>query len=160
MSPTNQALLIDHPKRYSYLSSSLDETYLFASRLVQSLEKNTTISLEGPLGAGKTHLVQGMAMALKIEEPVTSPTFTLLQSYKKGGTLILHHFDFYRMETEKEAVALGIDDYFQEGICVIEWGNKFPQLLPQKTIRIAINPLSEHQREFSWNISFPALQNI
>ncbi|OHE77089.1 MAG: tRNA (adenosine(37)-N6)-threonylcarbamoyltransferase complex ATPase subunit type 1 TsaE [Verrucomicrobia bacterium RIFCSPHIGHO2_12_FULL_41_10] len=116
---------------------------------IVTLTPPTVINLEGPLGAGKTHFVKGMALALGIEQEVTSPTFTLLHSYGKSENR-LHHFDFYRLKSEFEAIDLGLDDYFSEGISVVEWGNKFPQLLPPATLHITITPLGEYEREFSY----------
>lgn len=131
-----------------HYSSSIEETFAIARDFITSLGGFGVISLEGPLGAGKTHFVKGAALALGIEDTVTSPTFTLLQSYGKQGNR-LHHFDFYRLRNEAEAIDLGLDDYFSEGICIIEWGDRFLNLLPPETWRLTIKPLCEHKREIS-----------
>ena len=87
----------------------------------------------GDLGAGKTHFVKGLAVGLNSEAAVTSPTFTLIHEYV-GGRLPLYHFDFYRLEDEDEALKIGLDEYLQgDGVCVIEWADKFPGLLPAET---------------------------
>jgi tRNA threonylcarbamoyladenosine biosynthesis protein TsaE len=81
-------------------------------------------------GAGKTHFVKGVAAALGTSAAVTSPTFTLIHEYL-GGRLPVYHFDFYRLEDEDEALKIGLDEYLDgDGICVIEWADKFPSLLP------------------------------
>ena len=134
---------------HSYYSSSIDETYAVAHRLILLFGNKAIISLEGPLGAGKTHFVKGAAAALELQDEVTSPTFTLLQSYGNSEHR-LHHFDFYRLNNSVEAIELGLDDYFSEGLCIIEWGDKFLNLLPPETWRVSIKPLSEHEREISW----------
>ncbi len=96
------------------------------------------MSLEGPLGAGKTCFVGGLAGGLGIAD-VSSPTFALVHEYP-GGRLPLVHFDFYRLEREDDLVALGFDDYLREpGICAIEWGGKFPGALPPGTWRVAFD---------------------
>ena len=101
-----------------FYSSSVEETNTIAAQLLQQLGKNSIISLEGPLGAGKTHFVKAIAAAIGIDNEVTSPTFTLLQSYGAPESY-LHHGDFYRLQSEAEALDLGLDDYFEEGLTII-----------------------------------------
>jgi len=129
-----------------FYSSSIEETNAIAADILQKLKKNSLISLEGPLGAGKTHFVKAIAAAMGLIDEVTSPTFTLLQSYGPPENS-LHHGDFYRLENEIEALDLGLQDYFTEGLTIIEWGNKFPNILPRETIRIVITPLENEVRE-------------
>ena len=136
----------------TYHSSSVEETYALAKKIADTLTLPAVISLNGPLGAGKTHFVKGMALALGIDQEVTSPTFTLLHSYGSAEKR-LHHCDFYRLKNAEEASYLGLEDYFSEGITVIEWGNKFPNLLPPSTFHISISPLSENEREFCYENS-------
>lgn len=120
-----------------------------AERLLPLIRKAGCLSLEGPLGAGKTHFVKSLARHLEISEPVSSPTFTLLQSYS-GGECSLHHSDWYRLEVEGEVIGLGLEEYLGEGLLVIEWGDKFPHLLPRGTLRIRIEPKGETVRRISW----------
>jgi len=95
------------------------------------------LSLEGPLGAGKTTLIKGIAQALGISEVVTSPSFTIMSVYE--GRLDLYHIDLYRLPSEEEIDDLGLDDYlYGDGISVIEWGDKAGDLLPPDRIRIDI----------------------
>lgn len=138
-------------KNTIFYSSSVEETFALAAKLVKSIQGRGIISLEGPLGAGKTHFAKGVAAALGLEDEVTSPTFTLLQSYGLQGRR-LHHLDFYRLKEEAEAVDLGLEDYFPEGLTIIEWGDKFPSLLPPETIRITIKPLENEMREISYSL--------
>lgn len=140
---------MNHPSFISPLffrSASFEETKSVAAQIYQQLRKGAVISLEGPLGAGKTHFAKAIATAMNIADEVTSPTFTLLQSYGHSGNR-LHHLDFYRLQNETEALDLGLDDYFGEGLTLIEWGNKFFSILPQETIRIVITPLDNEERE-------------
>jgi len=76
---------------------------------------------------------------------VTSPTYTLLQSYG-SGELRLHHSDWYRLDSAAEALALGLEEYEGDGLMLIEWGDKFPEILPQGTLRISIIPRSDDSR--------------
>ena len=90
-------------------------------------------ALVGDLGAGKTHFVQGIVAGVGASSPATSPTFALVHEYT-GGRLPVFHFDFYRLETAGEALALGLEEYFDgDGLTVIEWADKFPALLPTGT---------------------------
>ncbi len=93
----------------------------------------TSIALVGDLGAGKTHWTKGFVAGMGSKAAVTSPTFGLVHEYR-GGCLPVFHFDFYRINSAEELIALGWDDYLdQAGIIIAEWGGKFPELLPQDT---------------------------
>jgi len=97
------------------------------------LRRGDVLALCGELGAGKTHFVKGVAAGLGTEGEITSPTFTLIHEYI-GGRLPLYHFDFYRLEDEDEALKIGLDEYLDgDGVCVVEWADKFPGLLPAHT---------------------------
>jgi tRNA threonylcarbamoyladenosine biosynthesis protein TsaE len=130
---------------------SLEETGELASRLLPLMRQPECVSLEGPLGAGKTHFVKAVASLLGISEPVSSPTFTLLQSYS-GGKCPLHHSDWYRLESEGEVLGLGLEEYQGDGLLLIEWGDKFPNLLPIGTLRIRITPQSDNARQIDWAV--------
>ena len=99
-----------------------------------SLEAGAVLALRGGLGAGKTHFAKGVVAGLGCAEMVTSPTFTLAHEYT-GGRLPVFHFDFYRMETEDEVLRIGWDEYLEEnGIVVVEWPDKFPELIPKHAV--------------------------
>jgi tRNA threonylcarbamoyladenosine biosynthesis protein TsaE len=129
---------------------SLEETGKLADRLLPLMKMAGCASLEGPLGAGKTHFAKAVASLLGVIEPVSSPTFTLLHSYP-GRESILHHSDWYRMESEGEVLALGLEEYLGDGLLLIEWGNKFPSLLPPGTLRIHITPQPDGSRLIRWS---------
>lgn len=128
-----------------HLLRSLEETAQLAKQLLPTLLSAQVISLEGPLGAGKTHFVKAVALAMGITEEVTSPTFTLLQSYDSAEGQ-LHHCDWYRLESAEEALALGLEEYYDEGLMIIEWGDKFLDILPPETFRIRIEPQPDGSR--------------
>ena len=100
------------------------------------------IALEGPLGSGKTTLVKGLARALAVEEPITSPTFTLISQYRgflEGRPVDLFHVDLYRLAHEAELEDLGLEELMGgQSITVIEWGEKASSLLPGDAVRVAI----------------------
>lgn len=95
-------------------------------------------SLDGDLGTGKTVFASGFAEGLDIAGPVLSPTFTILQTYEEGR-LPLYHFDVYRIEDADEMYEIGFDEFlFGEGVCVIEWGERIKDILPEDTVFIKI----------------------
>ncbi|MDO8494278.1 MAG: tRNA (adenosine(37)-N6)-threonylcarbamoyltransferase complex ATPase subunit type 1 TsaE [Deltaproteobacteria bacterium] len=117
------------------ITNSPQETKDLAATLAKNLKPGDILGLVGDLGGGKTCFVQGLAAGLQIpkEAPVSSPTFVLIQEYL-GGRLPLYHFDFYRLQSEREAVELNLDEYFDgQGVCVVEWGDKFSKLFPKRT---------------------------
>jgi len=128
---------------------STEETASVAAFLLPAILNAGVVSLEGPLGAGKTHFVKGVVAAMGIDTNVTSPTFTLLQSYG-FGKFHLHHSDWYRLTSPAEALALGLEEYHEDGPILIEWGDKFPDILPPGTLHIRIVPVEDGAREISW----------
>jgi len=115
------------------ISRSADETASFGHAQAAALRRGDVLALCGDLGAGKTQFVKGLAAALGSDATVTSPTFTLIHEYL-GGRLPVYHFDFYRLEDEDEALKIGLDEYLEgDGVCVIEWADKFLNLLPAHT---------------------------
>jgi len=102
----------------------------------------SVIALVGGLGAGKTHWTKGLVAAIGCPLEVTSPTFSLVHEYH-GGRLPVFHFDFYRLASAAEVLALGWDEYLDaDGLVVVEWADKFPELLPQDAIwlRFTVEP--------------------
>ena len=96
------------------------------------------ISLTGDLGVGKTVFTQGLAKGLGIEEPVNSPTFTIVQVYEEGR-LPLYHFDVYRIGDIEEMDEIGYEDYFYgEGVCLIEWADLIREILQEQMCRVTI----------------------
>lgn len=109
-----------------------NEAIAFGRELAASLRPGDVVALVGGLGAGKTHVTKGLAAGLGYPGEVTSPTFTLVHEYTAPAMrLPMFHFDFYRLESPEEVLALGWDDYLDVGgICVVEWADLFPELLP------------------------------
>ena len=122
---------------------SLAETWQVAAALAARLPRGGVIALTGDLGAGKTAFVQGIARALGITRPVTSPTFTLVGDYTgPGGRLI--HMDLYRLTGPDDLLAIGFPDYLESGaIVAIEWPDRAGDLLPPGAVQVAITALPE-----------------
>lgn len=115
----------------SITSHNPADTFAAGCTLAPTLRIGDVLALCGDLGAGKTQFVKGLAEGLEIKSEVTSPTFTLIHEYG-GGLLPLFHIDLYRLETPGEALQLGLDEYLSpSGVTVIEWADKFPELLPE-----------------------------
>ena len=109
---------------------SPEEMHALGVLLAGRLEPGRAVALCGPLGAGKTQLVKGLAAGLGHSGEVTSPTFTLMHEYR-GGREALFHFDFYRVKSEGELLELGWDELLDEGVVVAEWASRFPRLMPR-----------------------------
>ena len=121
-----------------YETNSAQETFELGRRIGQQAKKGQIYTLEGDLGVGKTVLTQGVAAGVKITEPISSPTFTILQEYQEGR-LPFYHFDVYRIGDVEEMEEIGYDDYFfGDGICLIEWANLIQEILPENVISIVI----------------------
>lgn len=117
---------------------SEDETYALGVRIGETAQPDTVYALSGDLGVGKTVFTKGIAAGLGITEPVTSPTFTIVQSYM-GGRLPLYHFDVYRISDIDEMEEIGYDDcFFGGGVSIVEWAEFIEELMPENTIHIRI----------------------
>jgi len=115
-----------------------EETFEFGKKMGLKAAAGQIYCLDGELGVGKTVFTQGFAAGLGIEEPVNSPTFTILQIYE-DGRLPLYHFDVYRIGDVGEMDDIGYEDcFYGEGVCLIEWSQLIPEILPEDVIRIRI----------------------
>jgi tRNA threonylcarbamoyladenosine biosynthesis protein TsaE len=127
---------------------SPEETIAFGRTLTELLAAPKLVLLRGDLGAGKTTLVKGIAAAFDAaaEEDVTSPTFTLIHEYR-GPRANLFHIDLYRIDTARGLETLGLDDLRSDNsILLIEWGEKFPRLVRERDVEIALERTDENTR--------------
>lgn len=116
-----------------YITQSEQETMDFGIRLSEKLKGGDILAVTGDLGSGKTALVKGIAQGFSIDDPVTSPTFTLVHTYH-GPSVTLHHFDVYRVSNEDGLFDIGFEEYLYGGdICVIEWADLIRPILPAHT---------------------------
>ena len=117
---------------------SPEETYELGRKIGLQARPGQVYTLTGDLGVGKTVFTQGVAAGLGITEPVSSPTFTMVQVYEEGR-LPFYHFDVYRIGDIEEMEEIGYDDYFfGKGICLIEWAELIEEILPDDRISITI----------------------
>lgn len=124
--------------RMIYESNSAQETFDFGAELGRKAVPGQIICLDGDLGTGKTVLTKGIAAGLGIDEPVVSPTFTIVQIYEQGR-LPLYHFDVYRIDDPDEMEEIGYREYFYgSGLTIIEWSELIADILPKDAMRIKI----------------------
>ena len=119
-------------------TNSEKETFELGKKIGQQAKPGEIYTLDGDLGVGKTIFTKGVAAGLGIEEPVNSPTFTIVQIYEEGR-MPFYHFDVYRIGDPQEMEEIGYEDYFfGEGVCIIEWANLIEELLPELAVRVRI----------------------
>ena len=132
-----------------YCTSSEEETRALGARLARELPPRGAVLLIGPLGAGKTTLAKGIVRGLGVadEEDVSSPTFTLIHEYGSGGRV--YHVDLYRLDGPREVETLGLDELFErDAVVLVEWGERFPRLMPWPRTEIRIRVTADDEREF------------
>lgn len=122
-------------KNFIYKSNSENDTKKLASFLASKLNNGDLIVLSGDLGSGKTKFTEGFLSYFNLEDEISSPTFTIVNEYQKNNTNI-YHFDVYRLEDSSEFYAIGGEEYFEKGICIIEWGELIEDALPSDYIKI------------------------
>jgi tRNA threonylcarbamoyladenosine biosynthesis protein TsaE len=127
-------------------SSSVEQTRFLGARLALASSPGDIYSIDGDLGSGKTELVRGFVNALTPDNDVRSPTFSIVNTYQTQNFPI-YHFDFYRIEDKREFQSIGLDEYLNgDGVCLIEWGSMFPDVLPEYTKYIRLMDDGESQR--------------
>jgi tRNA threonylcarbamoyladenosine biosynthesis protein TsaE len=139
------------------ISKSDNQTRQIAKVFADSLSGGEVIALTGDLGAGKTTFTKGIALALGIKDKITSPTFVLMKQYitklNKQKIKNFIHTDCYRFVSSSDALSIGLDEYLGQSktICIIEWPEIIQDILPDETIWININHVSEDEREIIFN---------
>lgn len=119
-------------------TNSPEETLKLGEELGRAAKPGDVYTLVGDLGVGKTVLTQGIAQGLSIDEPICSPTFTIVQVYEEGR-MPFYHFDVYRIEESEEMEEVGFADMiYGEGVCLIEWANLIEDILPEHYTRVTI----------------------
>ena len=128
--------------------SSLEELDNVAQAVIEALDGRTVVAFDAPMGAGKTTLISRIVALLGAEDDVTSPTFAIVNQYE-GSEVTIYHFDMYRIERIEEALDFGSEEYFASGaLCLVEWPEKIEPLLPEDTMVVKIEVLSDTARRF------------
>jgi len=134
-------------KEGTVLTSSEEETVELGRTIARSLPKKACVLLIGNLGAGKSTLAKGLIQGLGAAEPdeVASPTFTLIHEYGDGH---VYHIDLYRLDKPEQVATLGLDDIFdKQAVVFIEWGERFPELMPAPRIEIRLKAIDVQERQ-------------
>jgi tRNA threonylcarbamoyladenosine biosynthesis protein TsaE len=134
----------------TFRTASEEETIALGEKLAHDLPQHAVVLLIGNLGAGKTTLAKGIVKGLGAADPdeVSSPTFTLIHEY--GQRQKVYHVDLYRLDRAAEAVALGLEELFEkDAVVLIEWGERFPRIMPAERIEIRIAVCDGDQREIT-----------
>mgnify|MGYP005753133485 FL=1 len=126
--------------------SSLADLPAAASVLIEEAQDEPILLFEGPMGAGKTTLIKEVCRQLGVKDNVSSPTFSLVNEYAGADGKLIYHFDFYRLNEEREALDIGALEYFDSGrICLIEWPSMIPNILPEHYLLVTLQPDAEGQ---------------
>lgn len=129
---------------------NINELRSAAEKLIQFAGDEKIFLFKGDMGAGKTTFIQSICKALGTGEPVTSPTFSIVNEYQ-GREHKIYHFDFYRLKKQEEALDMGYEEYFYSGnYCLIEWPEKIADLLPEQYIRVDIQVLGSENRQLTF----------
>lgn len=137
----------------TFISKSEQETIDFAETFANNLKKGSIIVLSGDLGSGKTKFVQGVLKHFNLENEISSPTFTIVNEYT-SNFLNIYHFDVYRLEDFDEFYEMGGDEYFEKGICLIEWGEIIEDILPKPYYKIKFSRDNQNENYRKLEIEF------
>jgi tRNA threonylcarbamoyladenosine biosynthesis protein TsaE len=140
--------MTDTPTQWTVTTADDTETRALGERLGRLLGPNDVVCLQGELGAGKTTLAQGIAAGLGVDEPVSSPTFALVQQYE--GRLPVYHLDVYRLASLDELIDLGFPELWRAGaVLLIEWPERIAAALPKERIEVAIEVVGAPESEMA-----------
>lgn len=135
-----------NPNALEFFSRSPEQTRRLGIRLGTHLQKGDTIYLSGDLGAGKTTFVQGVAQGWGSTDSVTSPTFVLINQYRRPDGLLINHLDAYRLENSAEAEELDVALMLEEGVLIVEWPERIKQALPSDGLWVEMRWMDDLQR--------------
>lgn len=122
----------------TYISKSEQDTISYAENFAKALQLGDIVVLTGELGSGKTKFVEGVLKHFNLEDEISSPTFTIVNEYT-SDKINIYHFDVYRLEDSDEFYAMGGDEYFSKGICLIEWGEIIEDILPKPYTKVVFS---------------------
>lgn len=129
----------------------ISEINRVARIFIEHIGENTVFAFNGSMGAGKTTFIKAVCEELGVEDVINSPTFAIVNEYETHDGKKIYHFDCYRLKNIDEALNLGAEEYLYSGnLCFIEWPENIESLLPDNTIIINIDNLSDDKRKISW----------
>lgn len=139
---------------YTYISNNEKETIEIAKKIASQLKKGDIIVLTGELGTGKTKFTEGILTYFGLENEISSPTFTIVNEYT-AKNINIYHFDVYRITNIDEFYEIGGEEYFNKGICIIEWGETIKEALPKEYIKINLKKDQKNEHIRIINIEIP-----
>ena len=139
-------------QNYNFKTNSEDETMKLGEKLAKLCVPKDIIVLSGELGAGKTKFTEGFLKYFGLDDEISSPTFTIVNEYTKND-INIYHFDVYRLEDSSEFYEIGGDEYFENGICLIEWGELIDDAIPKDHLEIKISKSDENDNMRIINIT-------
>ena len=131
-------------ENFIFKSNSEDDTKNFAKDFASKLSTGDILVLSGDLGSGKTKFTEGFLSYFGLEDEISSPTFTIVNEYHKND-ITIYHFDVYRLEDVTEFYEIGGEEYFGNGICIIEWGELIKDALPKDFVHITFNKIENDE---------------
>lgn len=138
-------------------TNSEQETIKLGEKIASQLKKGMIIVLSGDLGSGKTKLTEGILTYFGLENEISSPTFTIVNEYNTQN-LNIYHFDVYRLSDIDEFSAIGGEEYFEKGACIIEWGELIEEILPKDYVKISF--FRDLENETKRNIKIEVFGNV
>jgi tRNA threonylcarbamoyladenosine biosynthesis protein TsaE len=145
---------------FEFFSKSPEQTRRIGMRLGNVLKKGDVLCLQGDLGAGKTTFVQGIAQGWGSLDSVSSPTFIIVNMYRRTDGAELFHLDTYRLESQPEAEELDLDSMLNEGVLIVEWPERLGNLIPDERLWIKFDHVSDEQRLMSFNANGSRYQGL
>jgi tRNA threonylcarbamoyladenosine biosynthesis protein TsaE len=145
---------------FDYLSPSPEQTRCLGVRLGALLQTGDVVCLQGELGAGKTTFVQGLAQGWGSLDAVSSPTFVIVNLYRRADGTQLFHFDTYRLDSAPEAEELDLDAMLQQGVLIIEWPERMANVLPAERLWVRLEYVDENQRQLHIESNHPRYQQL
>ncbi|HSI90764.1 MAG TPA: tRNA (adenosine(37)-N6)-threonylcarbamoyltransferase complex ATPase subunit type 1 TsaE [Adhaeribacter sp.] len=131
--------------------SGLEELPKAAEHLVKNYPNEAVFLFEGEMGAGKTTYIKAICQALGVTDPVSSPTFSLVNEYRTARNKPVYHFDFYRIKNEEEALDIGFLEYLESGnMCLIEWPSLVTNLLPENYVLVTLENMAGQERKITF----------
>jgi tRNA threonylcarbamoyladenosine biosynthesis protein TsaE len=140
-------------EHFKFISNNENSTKEFAKKLAANLKKKDVIVLTGELGSGKTKFTEGILTYFGLEKEISSPTFTIVNEYKKND-INIYHFDVYRLEDSSEFYEIGGEEYFENGISIIEWGELIEDALPKNYLHITFQKNNNNEDERILNVDY------
>ncbi len=137
-------------KTAHFAAQNPDKLNVVAGNMLPWLKEYKIVAFYGEMGAGKTTLIKAICKEMEVEDVVSSPTFALVNEYHTRDNQPVFHFDFYRIENISELYDLGYEDYFYSGnLCMVEWPEKAPSLIPESALTVRIEVMESGDREIS-----------